>query len=66
VRIVDSAETTAHAVRDVLDVRGFRRVGVGAGTTRFLATDSQERFARVGSRFLGRALQPTEVELIDL
>jgi glutamate racemase len=66
VRIVDSAETTAHAVRDVLDVRGLRRVGVGAGTTRFLATDSQERFARVGSRFLGRALQPTDVELIDL
>jgi glutamate racemase len=36
------------------------------GTTRFLATDSVERFARVGSRFLDRPIDPDEVELVDL
>ena len=36
------------------------------GTTRFLATDSAERFARIGSRFLERPIDPEEVELVDL
>jgi glutamate racemase len=36
------------------------------GTTRFLATDSVERFARIGSRFLERPIAPEEVELVDL
>jgi glutamate racemase len=36
------------------------------GTTRFLATDSVERFARIGSRFLERPIDPEEVELVDL
>ena len=67
VRIVDSAETTAHAVRDALNAAAFTRSSdKRLGTTRFLATDSPERFARVGSRFLGRTLQPADIELIDL
>jgi glutamate racemase len=36
------------------------------GATRFLATDSIERFARIGSRFLERPIHPEEVELVDL
>jgi hypothetical protein len=35
-----------------------------AGT--ILATDSIERFARIGTRFLERPIDPEEVELIDL
>jgi glutamate racemase len=67
VRIVDSAVTTAHAVRDALNSSGLARSpGQSAGTTRFLATDSPDRFARVGSRFLGRTLTPNEIELVDL
>jgi glutamate racemase len=37
-----------------------------AGKTRFLATDSIERFVRIGTRFLERPIDPEEVELIDL
>jgi glutamate racemase len=36
------------------------------GRTRFLATDSIERFAHIGSRFLERPIAPEEVELVDL
>jgi hypothetical protein len=37
-----------------------------APSARFLATDSVERFARIGSRFLSRSISPAEVELVDL
>ncbi len=77
VRIVDSAVTTAHAVRLTLEAAGLRRgsppnlppdtpTETGSGSVRFLATDSTERFARVGSRFLGRTITPDEIQLIDL
>lgn len=65
VRLVDSAATTAKVVSEQLgpDLRASagRRTGV-----RFLATDGPERFARVGSRFLGQAISANDVELIDL
>ena len=32
----------------------------------FFATDGPERFARVGSVFLGRELRPEDVSLVDL
>lgn len=63
VRIVDSAQTTARAV--CARLAGTTREQ-GAGGVRFLATDGAERFARVGSRFLGRPIEPGQVELIDL
>lgn len=65
VRIVDSAATTAKVVREQL--AGARLLG-GTGRTmvRFLATDGPERFARVGTRFLGQTLSPENVELVDL
>lgn len=65
VRIVDSAATTAKSVREQL--AGARLLG-GTGRTmvRFLATDGPERFARVGTRFLGQSLSPENVELVDL
>jgi glutamate racemase len=65
VRIVDSAATTAGSVRATLDRQGLTRQ-TGEGATRFLATDSVERFARIGSRFLERSIDPKEVELVDL
>jgi glutamate racemase len=65
VRIVDSAATTAKSVREQL--AGARLLnGMGRTMVRFLATDSPERFARVGSRFLGQSLSPNDVELVDL
>ncbi len=65
VRIVDSAATTAKSVRELLDRQGLARAA-GEGATRFLATDSVERFTRTGSRFLERPIDPAEVELVDL
>lgn len=65
IRIVDSALTTAAAVRDELLGAGIAR-SAGSQSVQFMATDGPERFARVGSRFLGRTIEPRRVELIDL
>jgi len=65
VRIVDSAATTAKTVRETLGTAGLSS-STGRSAVRFLATDGPERFARVGSRFLGQTLSPSDVELIDL
>lgn len=67
VAIVDSAETTAAALVDVLDRSGLRRGAAAApGRIRLLATDSAERFARVGGTFLGRPIEAADVEVVDL
>jgi glutamate racemase len=66
VQIVDSAETTAASVDAQLQKAGLAAADDGHGTVRLLATDGRERFARVGSRFLKRAISPDEVELVDL
>jgi glutamate racemase len=65
IRIVDSAATTANSVRQMLDRQSLTRLA-GEGTTRFLATDGPERFARIGSHFLQRPIRLEEVELVDL
>ncbi len=74
VRIVDSALTTATAVRAELE-RGELLRGAATDAAaddaagnglEFLATDGIERFAAIGGRFLGQAIDPTTVELIDL
>lgn len=65
VRIVDSAHTTALAVREQLAAARIARRS-GAQTVQFMATDGAERFARVGGRFLGHAIESAQVELIDL
>lgn len=69
IRIVDSAQTTADATAQLLaQARNAASFSEAAskGSLRFLATDGPERFARVGSRFLGEALAATDVELVDL
>ena len=65
IRMVDSAATTAKAVSERLGANLRASPGRKTGV-RFLATDSPERFARVGSRFLGQTLAATDVELVDL
>ena len=69
VQIVDSAATTAAAVRAELAQRSLLQA-VSAGTAgppplHFLATDGVERFASVGGRFLGTPLGVDNVELVD-
>ena len=61
VTIVDSAATTAAAVRAMLGAGGSRE-----GTVRLLATDGGTRFARVGSAFLGEPIAAGDVEIVDL
>jgi len=65
VRIVDSADTTARTVHATLAAADLLR-SAAPGEVRFVATDSLERFVRVGSRFLGHAIAPGQVELNDL
>jgi len=65
VRLVDSAETTAAEVAHLLDARGMRRTGERQAAI-FLATDAADRFARVGSQFLGHRIEPDQVEIVDL
>jgi glutamate racemase len=68
VTMVDSAETTAAAVAEALAAHGMANDDGGskASRMRFFATDSPERFARVGAIFLGRPIEPRAVELVDL
>jgi glutamate racemase len=63
VRIVDSAGTTALAVREQLPQA---RNSGAPGRVRLLATDGAARFARVGSRFLGETLAAESIEIVDL
>jgi glutamate racemase len=64
--VVDSAETTAQAVAEALVAAGLGSTAAPSGAVRFFATDSPERFARVGAIFLGRGIEPDAVELVDL
>lgn len=65
--LVDSAGTTATVVEQELRFRNLlRHPGIAPGKTAFLATDGPDRFARVGSIFLGRQLRPGDVALVDL
>jgi glutamate racemase len=67
VTLVDSAESTALAVRDVLGAVSENpnapRVAP-ASQIRFFVTDSVEKFKRLGARFLGREI--ANIEHIDL
>jgi glutamate racemase len=64
-RVVDSAATTARAVAAELAARQLINSSP-SGKVRLLATDSPERFARVGARFLGSSIPERSVEAIDL
>jgi len=66
VTLVDSAETTARAVAEVLGRQRLARSGTSPPEVTLLATDGPERFARVGAHFLGLDLQPDSVSLVDL
>jgi glutamate racemase len=67
VAIVDSAVTAAIALELELLRFGLKNDAMPrASSLRLLATDGRERFARVGSIFLREALDPRDVELVDL
>ena len=57
--IVDSAESTAHTVAGMVQTENK-----GATSLKFFATDSAEKFKRLGTRFLGCSIP--EVRHVDL
>ena len=56
IQIVDSAQVTAQAVSRLLTARGILNPQTATGSTAFLVTDLPERFARLGTHFLGRCI----------
>lgn len=62
--VIDSAAATARATHALVQQLLPHRTLAPETTTTFYATDSTEKFARLGSSFLGRPLP--EVHLIDL
>ncbi len=65
-RVIDSAESAAEAAAGLINGRAAGVAGEPSGPAkiRCFATDSVEKFERLGSRFLGRPVG--HVELIDL
>jgi glutamate racemase len=55
VQLVDSATETAREVASLLTARGIAAPD-GPGSTSFFVTDVPDRFIRIGSRFLGSAV----------
>ena len=66
VRIVDSAATTAQTLAQRMAPPPVAPGERSCGRIIWLATDDAKRFARVGGRFFGTALNPDAVEIVDL
>jgi glutamate racemase len=66
VTIVDSAATTAIAVQEMLLAKNLASAGRNLRQTRFLVTDGEDRFQRIGPRFLGAAVSAESVERVDI
>lgn len=64
--IVDSASTTADAVRTMLESSGRAAPMAQSGRLELLATDGATRFARIGGQFLGEPLTADDIEIVDL
>jgi glutamate racemase len=63
-RVIDSADATAHATAKVVATHFPNAGTTEPPTCTFFATDSVEKFQRLGSNFLGQTLK--EVRLLDL
>ncbi|MBI9111804.1 glutamate racemase [Maridesulfovibrio ferrireducens] len=66
IKLVDSAETTAKTVKNILAESKLGNCSTQLGHISFLATDSAKRFAAVGGAFLGVEIDPKDVKVIDL
>lgn len=64
VALVDSAETIAREIASLL--KSPEHSSPGRRRHVFLSTDAPDRFARVGSQFLGAKIDVDQVELVDL
>ena len=66
VTVVDPATMVAASVQEELVRRNILIHDERTPRYHFMTTDNQERFARTGTLFLGRKLESTEIELVDL
>jgi glutamate racemase len=64
ITVIDSAESAARAAVELCDTSATSADGAGETQIRCFATDSVEKFERLGSRFLHRPVG--KVELVDL
>ena len=60
VTLVDSADSTAQAVAEVLLAAGLSKESSENPWHRFLCTDSPDGFLRVGEQFLGQTIRTAE------
>ena len=65
IHLVDSAQTTASALKQLLDSLQLITSAITAGSVMFMATDGRERFARVAAHFLDQHISGADVELIE-
>lgn len=66
IQLVDSAQTTAEAVKHELETRALQNKSQERGSLTFLVTDGPERFARVATNFFSERIDPASVELVDI
>jgi glutamate racemase len=64
VTLVDSAESTALAVGELLQSVGVQEGKRGEASMRFFVTDSAEKFRRLGTKFLGQEIK--DITHVDL
>ena len=65
VRLIDSADETARETERVLSGLGLRAPKGGRGRREFYASDAPQRFARLGRRILGAALNRVGLHPFD-
>jgi glutamate racemase len=65
VRVVDSAEATAVALKRVLMENNLLQSTAENVSMHYLVTDSVKRFQSVGQLFLGQTLATDQIELVD-
>lgn len=56
VKLIDSGEATAEAVKKALDEHGLRNESTAKANLKFLVSDIPHKFTEVGERFLGQKL----------
>lgn len=71
IKLVDSAATTAMTVKQTLNKLNLLRQSPQSGAPvigelQLMVTDNPQRFAKVGSHFLGNIIHKNNVEVIDL
>ncbi len=66
VNVVDSAEATAVALKQLLVDKNLLNPSLVLGSAHYLVTDSVKRFQSVGKIFLGESLGLGDIELVDV